>query len=92
MEMLSGHTHNNTKALSALGGSKEGAITCVTEGGGMGEGVMEGFSEEVVFGQSPAHHCTFSIKAGIALRRIRLWILDLLLTVGGVGSGYKQII
>lgn len=44
----------------------------MTEVGGKGVGVKEGFLEEVVFGLSPAHHRIFSFKAGIAQRKMRL--------------------
>lgn len=44
----------------------------MTRAGGKGAGVKEGFSEEVVFGLNPAHHSTFSIKAGITQRKTEL--------------------
>lgn len=56
----------------SLGRPEEGAIKCMTRTGGEGAGVQEGFSEEVVFGLNLARHSTFSIKAGIAQKKIRL--------------------
>lgn len=58
--------HRRQQGSVSLGRFIEGAIKCVTRVRGKGVGVKEGFSEEVVFGLSPAHHGTFAIKASIA--------------------------
>lgn len=64
--------HKRQQGSVSLGRFIEGAIKCVTRVGGKGAGVKEGFSEEVVFGLSPAHHGTFAIKASIAQIKMRL--------------------